>query len=130
MVKPAAPRPSRADVEREIRARIAALPPWSAERRRMQRYLVIARGHARWQRLRAAQMSPAALINAYAVSPSDQTLIDMRGRADEELFRIIDTMGARSAQEADSAIAELRARANALQVTVADYIGRRGRPCA
>ena len=110
------------ELVRRVRARIRSTAD-PAERRRLRQLLIIRAGRQRQRWTRLAQMTEAQLINAWATTSSRETLLDLRRHSDGRLV-LVAIAEKSSPQEADSAIAELAARANAAQITVADYVAR------
>jgi hypothetical protein len=78
-------------------------------------------------------MPTDTLLNKWAATPSDlaDKLIDMSGAPDRQLFQAVTFQDTGTGVDrdvlADSAIAEIRKRANLQRVTVAQYVRRRSR---
>jgi hypothetical protein len=119
------------EAERELRRRLREDRMSPERRRRLRQWLIIGKGHKRWQQQRVQRMSMEQLLNnwAAALPQHPDKLVDLSDLPDRQLLRaaLQHDIGRAGDKEAlsDSAIAELRKRANTARLTVADYVRRR-----
>jgi hypothetical protein len=123
------PRMTAQQAEAELRRRLREDWMTPEHRRWLRQWLIIGKGHNRYKEMRVEQMSADELLNKWAAAHSDLKLVDLSGTPDRQLFQAISFQDTGTGIDqhvlADSAIAEIRKRANNLRLTVAQYIRRR-----
>jgi hypothetical protein len=130
---PEPPRLTPQQTEAEIRRRLRE--DWLApeQRRWLRKWLIIGKGKERYKEQRIQQMPTDELLNKWAAAPSDlaDKLVDLSARPDWQLIAAVSFQDIGMSVDknvlADSAIAEIRKRANNQRLTVAQYIRRKAR---
>jgi hypothetical protein len=119
-------------IERELLRRMRDPAAPLKQRQLLRKYSVVRRGRQRYKEQRVQQMTTNKLLNAWAASPPEHPdkLIDLSALPDRQVVQALVQRDIGRPEDkallADSAIAELTKRANAMQLTVAQYIRRRG----